>query len=145
MNATIQFIDNMRFLGVADSGHAVVLDTSKQNGGNGSAPTPMEMVLFALGTCSGIDVVSILRKKRIAIDHFSIDVTGNRRDEHPRIFTAIELVYKFRGPNLAEKRKALEDTVRLSQEKFCSVAGMLSATVNLSWRVEILDDATEAE
>ncbi|HHT27197.1 MAG TPA: OsmC family protein [Firmicutes bacterium] len=144
MNATIQFVDNMRFMGVAESGHAVLLDTSQKNGGNASAPSPMEMVLFALGTCSGMDVVSILRKKRIPIEHFSIEAAGTRRDEHPRIFTDIRLTYKFRGPNLAANRKALEDTVRLSQEKFCSVAGMLAATVKLTWQVEILESTDTA-
>jgi putative redox protein len=141
MNATIQFVDNMRFLGVADSGHGVLLDTSVKNGGNGSAASPMEMVLFALSTCSGMDVVSILRKKRITFDSFSIEAEGTRRDEHPRIFTRIQLTYKFQGSNLAANRKAFEDTVRLSQEKFCSVAGMLAATVELSWQVELIESA----
>lgn len=137
MQATVSFVDKMTFLGTSGSGHTVVLDTIAQNGGSNRGATPMEQVLLAVGSCSGMDVVSILRKKRITFDHFDVRMNGNRRDEHPRIFTDIELEYVFKGQDLEEKRKHLEDAVRLSQERYCSVAGMLSGTVNLTWKVTI--------
>lgn len=137
MEATVRYVDNMTFIGQPTSGHAVVMDTSVANGGSDSAATPMEHLLIALGSCSGIDVVSILRKKRIAFDSFTVHVEGKRRDEHPCVFTDIKLDYVFRGNGLEDKRKHLEDAVRLSQEKYCSVAGMLKASVNLSWQVVI--------
>lgn len=137
MQATVKYIDKMTFLNIPSSGHAVVMDTSAQNGGSNSAATPMEHVLMALGTCSAIDVVNILEKKRIAVDEFFVRLNGTRRDAHPRIFTHIELDYVFKGADLESKRKHFEDAVRLSQEKYCSVAGMLAATVQLSWKVSI--------
>lgn len=97
----------------------------------------MELILAALGGCSGIDVVHILNKMRIAVDSFEIRIHGTRREEHPRRFTSIEVEYVFRGAGLAEKRHRLEEAVRLSQEKYCSVADMLKQAAQLSWRVTI--------
>jgi len=97
----------------------------------------MEMILAALGGCSGIDVVHILGKMRIPFESFEIRLHGVRRDEHPRSFTAIELEYVFRGAGLEAKRSRLEEAVRLSQEKYCSVAGMLNQAAQLTYRVTI--------
>lgn len=86
-----------------------------------------------------MDVLTILKKKRISVDHFEIQLEGQRRDEHPRILTDVKLNYVFRGSGLEEKRKHLEDAVLLSQEKYCSVAGMLIGNVNLTWQVTVAD------
>ncbi|HHT36304.1 MAG TPA: OsmC family protein [Firmicutes bacterium] len=123
----------------ARSQNQVTMDSSAQHGGEGSGVSPMEMVLAALAGCSGMDVVSILNKKRVAYSGISISVEGERADEHPRVFTKINVVYTFTGENLEDKRKALEDSVRLSMEKYCSVAGMVDKTAEINWRVEIAD------
>lgn len=113
------------------------MDAAAEAGGADTGPRPMEMILAALGGCSGIDVVHILKKMRIPFDALDIRLNGTRRDEHPRHFTAIEVEYVFRGAGLEDKRRRLEEAVRLSQEKYCSVAAMLKGAAQLSWRVTI--------
>ena len=134
MQATVRHINNMRFIANADSNHAVIMDTTS---GDGSASSPLEYMLMSLGGCSAIDVVLILQKKRIAYDPFEVRLNTTRRDEPPRIFTSIELDYHFSDDNLEASRKHIEDAVRLSEEKYCSVAGMLSPDVKLTWQVTI--------
>lgn len=130
----------LAFAAKGPSGHEIRMDAAPDVGGGDSAARPMEMLLAALGGCSGIDVVHILRKMRIPFDALEIRLHGTRRDEHPRHFTAIEVEYVFRGAGLEEKRRRLEEAVRLSQEKYCSVAAMLKGAAQLSWRVTIEED-----
>ncbi len=136
MNSRVNWVGNMRFLGTSGSNHAVVMDTSSL-GGENSAATPMELILMGLAGCSGMDVVSILQKKRVDFTSLEIRVEGKRSEDHPKIFTALELDFVFKGKEL--KEKALEDAVRLSVEKYCSVAGMLKSTATLDWKVSIED------
>jgi putative redox protein len=134
----VQWNGMMAFTGVSErSGNQVRLDTSVENGGENSGVTPMEAVLIGLAGCSGMDVVSILAKKRVEIDGLTIAVEGTRRSEHPKIFTGINVTYTFSGADLEAKRKALEDSVQLSMEKYCSVAGMLNKAAELTWQVEL--------
>ena len=90
---------------------------------------------MALGACSGMDVVSILKKKRLEIEGFEVILRAERAEEHPKVFKKIRLTYLFRGAGLP--LKALEDAVRLSQEKYCSVAGMLKPSVELEYDIQI--------
>ena len=117
------------------------MDAAQEVGGGDTAARPMELILAALGGCSGIDVVHILRKMRIPYDALEIRLHGTRRDEHPRRFTSIEVEYVFRGAGLSDKRARLEEAVRLSQEKYCSVAAMLNQSASISWRVTIEENA----
>lgn len=138
MMVEVKWNGKMAFTGVsARSQHQVRLDTSAENGGENSGVSPMEAVLIGLAGCSGMDVVSILAKKRIDFSDLVITVEGSRRSEHPRVFTEIGLTFTFAGTNLEEKRKALEDTVQLSMEKYCSVAGMLNKAARITWQVKI--------
>jgi len=137
MSLTVQHVGGMAFVGRGPSGHPIQMDAARDAGGSDSGARPMELILAALGGCSGIDVVHILNKMRIAVDSFEIRIHGTRREEHPRRFTSIEVEYVFRGAGLAEKRHRLEEAVRLSQEKYCSVADMLKQAAQLSWRVTI--------
>ncbi|OUN00952.1 MAG: hypothetical protein BAA04_07340 [Firmicutes bacterium ZCTH02-B6] len=141
MSLTVQYIGGMSFVGRGPSGHPIPMDAAQEVGGGDTAARPMELILAALGGCSGIDVVHILRKMRIPYDALEIRLHGTRRDEHPRRFTAIEVEYVFRGAGLSEKRHRLEEAVRLSQEKYCSVAAMLNQSAEISWRVTIEENA----
>jgi len=123
----------MTFVGRSGTNHSVVMDTSPEHGGHGSAPSPMEMVLMGFAGCSGIDVVSILKKKRQTFDKFDMRISGERGDEHPRVFTTVKAEYIFTGTNLSQKH--FEDAVRLSVEKYCSVAGMVAQTATIDWSV----------
>ncbi len=104
--------------------------------GRDGAPTPMELVLMALGSCSAIDVVSILRKARTPAAALRVELAAERREEHPRIFTKIHLEYVVRGEGI--KASALERAIKLSEETYCSVAGMLrgSVAITSSYRLE---------
>lgn len=137
MKVDVRWTGKMSFLGISGSGHAVVMDTSQANGGEGSAPSPMEMVLMGLAGCSGIDVVSILEKKRVPFKGLQILIDGERAEEHPRVFTKVKMTFVFKGKDL--NQKALEDSIRLSLDKYCSVAGIVSKTAEISWEIAVED------
>jgi putative redox protein len=98
--------------------------------------TPVELVLAALGGCSAMDVIGILRKKRQAVEGYEVVVEGERREEHPRIFTRIELIHRLRGRDLSPA--AVEEAIRLSDTKYCSVHAMLEGRAEITSRFEIL-------
>ena len=136
IEANVEYVSNMRFVGAADSAHSVVMDTSAA-GGEGTASRPMELLLVALGGCTGMDVVSILRKMRVTYDNFRIEIKGELNSEHPKVFKEVALVYRFRGRDLPQDR--IEHAVELSQEKYCPVSATLRPTAKMSYRVEISD------
>ena len=123
MNANVKWISDELFLGTSESGHTIVLDA---NGGN-LAPSPLENVLLSLGACSSVDVVSILKKARQDIIGCQVEITGQRLDSTPRLFSAIHLHFIIEGTNVNEKH--VERAVNLSADKYCSVALMLNKVV----------------
>lgn len=128
--------EGMRFIGTADSGHAVALDDSADSGG-GSAATPVELVLIALAGCAGMDVISILRKQRQPVRGLEVRAHGQRRDELPRIFTTIRLHFVVRGADVAPS--AIERAIELTQERYCSVWGMLAPQATITPSFEIVE------
>jgi len=136
MDATLRWEHGMRFAGVAaESGGTITMDARPEHGGTGQGPSPMETLLLALAGCTGMDVVSVLGKMRAPLAGLEIRVSGDRREEHPRIFTRIRLEYIFRGTDL--KPEQAGRAVELSQEKYCSVSAMLRASAELTytWRI----------
>jgi len=131
MEAKVKWQDGLRFVAESASGHQVIMDGRGETG-----PSPMEMVLMAAGTCSAIDVVSILEKGRHSVTDCQVKLTSTRREEAPRLFTHINLHFIVTGNTLTEK--AVERAVALSAEKYCSVALMLEKTVKISHSHEIL-------
>ena len=127
--------DDDLFVGVPPSGHAVVLDTDR---GRNSAPSPMELLLVALGSCTAVDVISILRKKRQQVTGYHVEVTGARRDEHPRGFNRLEVRHVLRGHGLSEK--AIAQAVKLSEEKYCSVAASLRPAAEILSSYQIIEE-----
>tara|TARA_B110000091_G_C13693358_1_gene423050 strand:+ start:251 stop:658 length:408 start_codon:yes stop_codon:yes gene_type:complete len=123
MNANVKWISDELFLGTSESGHTIVLDA---NGGN-LAPSPLENVLLSLGACSSVDVVSILKKARQDIIGCQVEITGQRLESTPRLFSAIHLHFIIEGTNVNEKH--VERAVNLSADKYCSVALMLNKAV----------------
>lgn len=130
--ARLKWVGQERFLTVTPSGHAVAFDSDRESN---TAPGPMEMLLAALAACTATDVVMILAKKRQQLDGLEIEVSGERAEEAPRVWTKLELVYKLRG-KLDEK--AVKDAIHLSESKYCSVSAMLRKTAEVSFRYEIL-------
>jgi putative redox protein len=120
--------DNQRFLGQASSLHAIVVDGDRKTGNS-----PMELVLIGLCGCTGYDVASILGKKREPFTSIEVRAEAERAATPPTVYTEIRLVYRV-GGNVSHK--AVEDAVRLSEEKYCSVAAMLHKTVKISYVIE---------
>jgi putative redox protein len=129
---------NYRFRAKNENGLSVDFDAPIPNGGEETALSPMENVLASLAACSSYHVVSIMRKKRLDFSGYSVEMTADRRDEPPRIFTNIHLKYIVKGKHISEK--AVEDSVRLSEEKYCSVGGMLKNAVKITSSYEILNE-----
>jgi putative redox protein len=129
--ATVKWMGAEKFLATMPSGHEVAFDTDRKEN---SAPGPMEMLLGALGTCSSVDVVSILAKKRQKLASLEIVISGERASEPPTVWTKIDMAYKLTGElNEEAVRRAIE----LSQTKYCSVETMLGKTATISYRFEI--------
>jgi putative redox protein len=124
------------FIGITPSGHAQVLETDHERA---SAATPMELLLVALGGCTAVDVISILKKKREQVTDYRVEVRGTRREEHPRAFTRMEVRHVVRGRGVSEK--AVASAIELSETKYCSVAATLRPGVEIVTTYEIIEDA----
>jgi putative redox protein len=122
------------FVGNTPSGHAILLDTDHIRN---SAPTPMELLLVALGSCTSVDVVSILKKKRQEVSAYQVEVRGERRDDHPRSFKRMEVHHIVTGRNISEQSVA--QAIQLSEEKYCSVAATLRPTAEIVSSFEIIE------
>ncbi len=131
ISASATWTDNERFVGVATSRHSVVMDAAKDK----TAPSPMELVLIALCGCTASDVVGILRKKREPFTGLEVHAEAERAEGYPAVYTAIRLTYRVRGQVAP---KAMEDAVRLSKEKYCSVSAMLEKTARISFVIEYI-------
>jgi putative redox protein len=129
--ASSRWIENQRFNGIAGSGHSVVVDGDK-----GAGNSPMELVLIALCGCTGYDVVSILQKKREPFTSLEVRAQAERAADPPSVYTEIKLIYRVGGK---VSRKAVEDAVRLSKEKYCSVSAMLGKTAKITAEIEYMD------
>jgi len=134
ISAKVLWTDHERYIGEANSRHAVVMDTASEK----TAGTPMELVLIALCGCTASDVVGILRKKREPFTSLEVRAEGERAEGYPAVYTKIKLVYRVGG---TVSRKAMEDAVRLSKEKYCSVSAMLEKTAKITAEIEY-DSAT---
>ena len=132
ISAKAIWTENERYLGEASSHHAIVMDTAAEK----TANTPMELVLIALCGCTASDVVGILRKKREPFTHLEVRAEAERAAGHPAVYTQIKLVYRVDGKVTA---KAVEDAVRLSKEKYCSVSAMLEKTAKITTELEYSD------
>ncbi len=130
MKATVSWQQALTFSGQTESGYQQTMD------GNGEAISPMESVLLAVGACSSIDVVDILKKRRLTVHDCECDLTAERAEQPPRVFTAIHAHYKVKGDNLSDKD--VDRAVALSAEKYCSVMLMLKGNVNITTSYEII-------
>jgi putative redox protein len=129
IEASLIWTDNERYVGASTSRHSLVMDTAKDK----SANSPMELVLLALCGCTASDVVGILRKKREPFTGLEVHAKGERADGYPAVYTSIHLTYIVRGE---VSKKSMEDAVRLSKEKYCSVSAMLEKTAKITYNIE---------
>jgi putative redox protein len=122
------------FIGISPSGHALTLDTDHERA---SGPTPMELLLIALGSCTAVDVVSILKKKRENVTDYRVEVSGTRRDEYPRSYKQLRVHHIITGQSVSEK--AVAQAIELSEEKYCSVAATLRPAAEIISSFEIIE------
>jgi putative redox protein len=126
--ARVGWTDHVRFVGESDSAHGIVVDGDKKTGNS-----PMELVLIGLCGCTGYDVASILTKKREPFTSLEVVAEAERANDPPSVYTEIKLIYKVGGK---VSRKAVEDAVRLSKEKYCSVSAMLEKTAKITAEIQ---------
>ncbi len=138
MKTRIKFVENMQFLGTADSGHTVVMDAPPSVGGNNSGAKPSELLLMGFGGCSGMDVISILRKKKQEVTNFEMNVQGDTAKHHPRYFTDIHIEYVIAGRNISED--AVKKAVELSLEKYCTVGNTISKAAKITHSYRIINE-----
>jgi putative redox protein len=138
VHANVQLIREMEFRGRAPNGHELTIDTSSDHGGHALGLEPLDLVLLALGGCMGLDVISILRKKRQEVTNYDIRITAQQADEHPRVYTQIELEHVVAGRNIDEN--AVARAIELSETKYCPVSAMLRGTVQIHNRYRIVND-----
>jgi putative redox protein len=136
MRARVKWIEGATMLGEADSGHAVVMDGPPEGGGRNLGLRPMELILLGMGGCTEYDVVHILRKGRHDVRYCEVELTAERADADPKVFTRIHAHFRVGGAGLTEK--AVARAVRLSAEKYCSASIMLGASVAISHDFELV-------
>jgi putative redox protein len=115
--------------------HKVLLDADETNGGRNHGPRPKNLLLAALGGCTGMDVISILKKMKVVPDYFNIEVEGELTDDHPKVFHTITVTYIFRGKDLPLDK--IEKAISLSQERYCSVTAMLGKSAKIHHKIVI--------
>ncbi|KAF0152222.1 MAG: OsmC/Ohr family protein [Ignavibacteria bacterium] len=135
-SAVVKHIKGVTFIGKADSNHWVSMDGPEEFGGSNAGMRPKELLLLALGGCTGSDVAVILKKKKINVDGFDIFLTAEVQETHPQVYTKITVEYVFYGKGIPAE--AVERAIELSQKTYCSVTAMLQKSIEIthSFRIE---------
>jgi len=131
--ARVKWVENLKFVGTGHSGKSVVMDAAEKAGGEGSGPTPAELLLVGLGGCTGIDVVSMLKKMRVPFRDFHVEIEGEAVDEYPKVYKWVNVVYRFFG--CEDEAKAVK-AVGMSKEKYCSVSAIISKSAELRHEIK---------
>jgi len=134
--ATVRWADRMTFIGKAGTNHLVAMDTTPEFDGDDSATKPLELLLIALGGCTGMDVVPLLKKMRQDVTALELNVIASRSEEHPKVYTGIDLEYVVTGNALDEEK--VKRAVELSQEKYCSVSAMLRKACPVNYTIRVI-------
>ena len=137
-SAKVVWNRGLQFVGTSGSGHGIVVDAKPEEGGFDAGPSNTELLLIALCGCSGMDVVTILEKKRVKFSDFEVQAEARVADDLPKRVTHIQLVYKIWGE---VPEAALRQAIELSQEQYCTIANTVNGRAEISWRYEINDDA----
>jgi putative redox protein len=137
MKATVKWVDGRTFLGESGSGHTVVMDGPPDHGGRNIGIRPMEMILLGVGGCSSFDVMDILQKGRHDVIDCMVDLSAERVDTVPSVFSKIHLHFKVSGRKL--KESVVDRAVKLSAEKYCSAAIMLGKSVDITHDFEVIE------
>lgn len=136
--ARVRWVENLKFVGDAPSGHSILMDGPPESGGDNVAVRPGELTLVALGGCTSIDVVSMLKKMRVDFAEFEVVVDAEPAEEHPKVWTKIHVKYIIKGRNIDEAK--VKKAIDLSEQKYCSVSAMLKKSAELTYDYEIISD-----
>jgi len=136
--AKVTYVEGLQFVAEAMSGHAIVMDGDVEVGGKNTGSRPMELLLMGIGGCSGMDVVSILKKKKQEVKGLEINVKGEKAENYPKKFTDINLEFIVRGKNISDD--AVKRAVELSMEKYCSVKATLEGSAKITWSWKIIEE-----
>jgi putative redox protein len=117
------------------NGHHVIIDALPESGGSDSGPRPKALMLTALAGCTGMDVVSILKKMRVEVERFNVEVSAEETEEHPKHFTQMHIIYRFAGKDLPLDK--LEKAIELSQERYCGVSFMYRKAMEVTHEIVI--------
>ena len=139
MTATVRLETGMRFEAEAGSGHYVTLDAAEHGGGQNTGFRPMELLLVGLGGCTGMDVISILRKKRQQVTGYEVHVSGIRAEENPMVFVEITVVHIVTGHHIQPETVAR--AIQLSEERYCGAGAMLGKVAHLTQTFRIIETA----
>ncbi len=137
MQATIEFKSGVHFVGTTETGHTIPMDGPEESGGQDLGARPMETLLIGMGGCASYDVVFILRKRRLEVASCVAEISAERADTDPKVFTKIHLHFKVSGVGLSDK--AVAKAVELSAEKYCSASIMLGKTADITHSHEIVE------
>ncbi|MHB1679271.1 MAG: OsmC family protein [bacterium] len=137
MEIKLNHVKNLQFEGYSSSNpdYKIILDTSKEVGGNNEGIKPTELLLISLAGCSSMDIISILNKKKQIIESYDVIVKGQRSESHPMVFIKINIIYNFKGVNIDEG--AVKRAISLSKDKYCSVWAMLQKAADIEFSYNI--------
>jgi putative redox protein len=133
--AVIKQLQGTTLLAKGDSNHWVTMDGGPNTGGSEAGATPKELLMFAVGGCTAMDVIPIMKKKRVPFTDFEINITGNTQEEHPQVFTELQVEYVVYGEGI--NPEDVERAIDLSTTKYCSVHAMLSKGVKMTHSLRI--------
>ena len=133
--AKARWVEGFQFVATPPSNHAIVLDGSEKAGGADTSIHPGELLMVGLAGCTGIDVISILKKMKVEVDQFEVRVEGEANDKHPKYWKKLNVTYWIKGKDIPEDK--LKKAIDLSQEKYCSVSASLKNKVEVSYKHEI--------
>ena len=135
MKIEIKQIQGLAMAAKGDSGHWVNMDGPEDFGGFAAGTRPMELFLMGLGGCTSMDILSILKKKRVKLDHYECHIEAERAEEHPKVFTSVNVNFIFYGKNISEE--AVKRALELSDQVYCSASAMLRKAVDIKINYEI--------
>jgi putative redox protein len=138
VEAKVTLQNDMQFTGTASSGHTLIMDAEDESGGHNAGFRPMELLLVGFGGCTGMDVLSILRKKRQQVSGLEINIKGEKSDTAPKIYKEVHVEYVVKGRGV--ERGAVERAICLSLEKYCSVGATLAKAGTITHSYRIVED-----
>jgi len=132
----VKWVNNMSFE-TEVNGHKVVLDADSSVGGENLGPRPKPFMMVSLAGCTGMDVVSILKKMRVEVDEFSVKIVGDLTEEHPKHFYRMHVIYQFKGKNLPMDK--LQKAVKLSEDQYCGVSAVYKKAMELTSEIQVIE------